>query len=81
MSLLVAINSMSFVGGRSFKYFFDSINGCEFRAFKCHAGYEQFLKGNCFDKDDSTIMGYRMTDFAARGKYFLATREKAPFCG
>ncbi|KAI1290044.1 Pancreatic triacylglycerol lipase [Halotydeus destructor] len=63
---------------RSFKYFIDSINGCPYRAFKCPNGYDDFLRGNCFQ--DSATMGYHASESTGRGNYYLATRERQPFC-
>ena len=35
---------------RAFKYFVDSITGCQFKAFKCAKGYDEFLKGKPLNK-------------------------------
>ena len=70
---------------RAFRFFIDSmVSTCQFSAFGCES-YEKYLRGECFDCDKDRTkcghMGYFADKSSGRGKMYLVTRDKEPFCG
>lgn len=69
---------------RAFRFFIDSlVPSCRFHAFACD-DYDKFLKGECFSCGESgrrcASMGYYANSSKGRGKFYLMTRNKEPFC-
>src|SRR6185437_15036297 len=70
---------------RAFRFFIDSVvPTCKFRSFECNS-YEEFLRGDCFscgtDGTKCSNMGLFADKSSGKGKMYLVTREKEPFCG
>ncbi|XP_061182222.1 pancreatic lipase-related protein 2-like isoform X1 [Saccostrea echinata] len=76
-------NIISCSHSRSIFLFTESINDpCPFTSFQCSRTHD-FLAGNCFDCGDLPCprIGYDAIKYRARGKFYLATRSRAPYCG
>lgn len=54
---------------------------CSWRAYPC-ASYSDFEKGRCLTcKEECPIVGYLADQTERRGKFYLKTTSKSPFCG
>ncbi|XP_033738718.1 pancreatic lipase-related protein 2-like [Pecten maximus] len=69
---------------RSIYLFTESINGrsCTMKGYPCQS-YEDFVVGHCFSCGNQPCpsLGYHADRFRARGKFYLATTDRPPFCG
>lgn len=69
---------------RAHSIFIESINSnCRFISFPCD-NYDMFLQGQCYDCAASGCSAaglYADHYFAAKGKHYLTTFAKSPFCG
>uniref|UniRef100_A0A2C9JEY5 Lipase domain-containing protein n=1 Tax=Biomphalaria glabrata TaxID=6526 RepID=A0A2C9JEY5_BIOGL len=75
-------NSVACSHGRAHDIFLESIDTtCNFTAYPC-SSFEKFENGECFNCDSGcTSVGFNSDQYSARGKFFVDTHHKPPFCG
>ncbi|ESO92402.1 hypothetical protein LOTGIDRAFT_233162 [Lottia gigantea] len=69
--------------GRSHNVFIESINSqCPFTSYPCDT-YANFQSGRCLScgRTGCSVLGYYSDQYHARGKMYLNTGSKLPFCG